>query len=193
MKVYMPASWSPQTVTSFVVDLKAEPNGKTETNLRKEIYRFDSRIVCYAADRLAEAPRRQLSSEHLAFSVLQVLSAIAIILTVVGLFSILAYTVDRRMGEFGIRMALGATQANLVSLVLCRGLALTAIGLAAGVGGAIGLTRFMQSILYETESYDPAVIAGVAGLLVLSALAACLLPALRASRPNLAELLKSDH
>ena len=112
---------------------------------------------------------------------LKVLAAIAILLTVVGLFSVLAYTVDRRMGEFGIRMALGATPADLVSLVMRRGVALTVLGIAIGIAGAMGLTRYLRSLLFETPPYDPAVIAGVAGLLLLSALAACAL-----------RLLKSD-
>lgn|SRR5271165_919748 len=191
-KVYMPASWSPQTVFSFVVSMAGEPNGESAGKLSREIFLFDPRIVCYSASRLADARREQLYPEHLALSVLQVLSAIAVLLTVVGMFSILAYTVDRRMGEFGIRMALGATPSSLVSLVMRRGMALTAIGVAAGVGGAIGLTRYMQSLLYETAPYDAAVVAGVAGLLLASSLAACLLPAVRASRPDLSKLLKSE-
>jgi putative ABC transport system permease protein len=121
-----------------------------------------------------------------------VLGAIAILLTVVGLFSVLAYTVDRRMPEFGIRMALGATPANLIGLVMRRGMALTALGIALGIGGAMALTRFLRSLLFETPPYDPIVLGAVAGLLLLSALGACALPALRASKPDVGVLLKGD-
>lgn len=191
-RVYMPVSWDPHMVTNFVVEMIGEPSGESVSGLGQAIFQLDPRIVTYSATPLADLRRGQLRNEHLALSVLKVLAAIAILLTVVGLFSVLAYTVDRRMGEFGIRMALGATPADLVSLVMRRGVALTVLGIAIGIAGAMGLTRYLRSLLFETPPYDPAVIAGVAGLLLLSALAACALPAVRASQPDVARLLKSD-
>jgi putative ABC transport system permease protein len=191
-KIYMPASVAPNSVTSFVVRMSGKPNAEATTRLRQAIHRLDPRIVCYSAVPLVDARNDQLYVEHLVLSVLRVLSAIAILLTIVGLFSILAYTVDRRMPEFGIRMALGATPENLVILVLRRGMALTALGIVTGAAGALVLTRYMQSLLFETPPYDLLVMAAVAGLLLFSALAACVLPALRASRPDLTQLLRSS-
>ncbi len=191
-KVYVPASWSPGSVTNFVADMTGEPTGEATTRLRQAIYRFDPRIVTYAAAPVLDQLQEQLRHEKLALSVLRVLAAIAILLTIVGLFSVLAYTVDRRMAEFGIRMALGATPANLAGLVMRRGMALSAFGVAAGIAGAMAMTRFLQSLLFETPPNDPAVIASVAALLLASALGACALPALRASRPDVAKLLKGD-
>lgn len=191
-KVYMPAAWSPGSVSNFVVDMIAEPTGESTTRLRQAIYRFDPRVVTFAATPVLDQLKEQLRHERLTLSVLRVLAAIAILLTIVGLFSVLAYTVDRRMAEFGIRMALGATPASLVSLVMRRGMALTAVGVAAGIAGAMAMTRFLQSLLFETPPYDPMVIACVAGLLLLSALGACAIPAVRASKPDVARLLKGD-
>jgi ABC-type antimicrobial peptide transport system permease subunit len=71
-------------------------------------------------------------------------------------------------------------------------MALTGLGIAIGVAGALALTRFLQSLLFETQPYDPVVMAGVVGLLLLSALSACALPAWRASKPDVARLLKGD-
>jgi putative ABC transport system permease protein len=96
------------------------------------------------------------------------------------------------MAEFGIRMALGATPANLVGLVMRRGMALTAAGVVAGIAGALAMTRFLQSLLFETPPDDPVVLASVAALLLLSALGACAVPAVRASKPDVARLLKGD-
>jgi len=191
-RIYMPITWSPMAGTSFVVEMTAEPTGESVTRLRQAIYLFDPRIVSASGIPLANLRLDQLRNEHLALSVLKVLSAIAILLTAVGMFSMLAYTVDRRMGEFGIRMALGATPANLISLVMRRGIALTALGVAVGTAAALGLTRFLQSLLFETPPYDPAVMAGVATLILLSSLAACTLPAFKASKPDVSRLMKSD-
>jgi putative ABC transport system permease protein len=191
-KVYEPVDWSPQSATNFVVDLAGEPSGESLTQLRRAIFQFDPRIVTNAALPVLDQLKDQLRHERLTLAVLKVLSAIAILLTIVGLFSVLAYTVDRRMPEFGIRMALGATPANLVRLVMRRGMALTALGIALGIGGAMALTRYLQSLLFETPPNDPEVIAIVAGILILSAIAACALPAFRASRPDVSRLLKGE-
>ena len=90
-----------------------------------------------------------------------------LVLTVVGLFSVVAYTVDSRMNEFGVRMALGAQPANLYRLVMKRGVSAAAVGVAVGIAGALALTRFMQSLLFDpasTTSFRPgSVCSGAAG------------------------------
>ena len=96
------------------------------------------------------------------------------------------------MPEFGIRMALGATPGSLVALVMRRGIALTGLGIAIGIGGAAALTRFLQSLLFETPGFDLVVVGCVSALLILAAFAASILPSVRASKPDLVSLLKSD-
>jgi putative ABC transport system permease protein len=191
-RVYMPVSWSPGNASSYVVDLATDPTGKALTLLRQAVFQFDPRIVTGSAKPLASLRLEQLRSENLALSVLRVLAAIAVFLTVVGMFTLLAYTVDRRMSEFGIRMALGASPSNLVALVMRRGMALTLIGVVIGIGGALALTRFLQSLLYETPPFEPTVLCAVSVLLFLAALGACTIPALRASKPDITKLLKGD-
>ena len=190
--IYMPIQWSPVSASSFVIYMSGEPTGESMALLQRSVFLFDPRIVVDYAVPLANRRLDQLRNEHLAMSVLKVLSGIAVLLTIVGMFSMLAYTVDRRMSEFGIRMALGATPSGLIALVMRRGMALTALGVGLGMAAALGLTRFLQSLLFETQSADPVVLAGVAVLLLLSALAACTLPAFKASRPDVARLMKSD-
>jgi len=189
---YMPVKWSPNVASTFLLRLTGEPSGEVLGRLTQAIYAFDPRIVTYYTVPMAELRSRQLFNERLALSVLRVLACIATTLAVVGLFSVLAYTVDRRMPEFGIRMALGATPGDLVALVMRRGIALTALGIAVGIGGAAALARFLRTILFETPDCDPVVIAGVSGLLILAAVGACALPSVRASRPDLVSLLKSE-
>jgi putative ABC transport system permease protein len=133
-----------------------------------------------------------MATEHYAYNIMRGMAAIALILTVVGIFSVIAFTVDSRMTEFGVRLALGATPSELYSLVLRRGVAAAAIGVVIGVAGALALTRFMASMLYQTSSFDPIVYGAVAALLLVAAVAACWLPARRAARVDVISLLKSD-
>jgi ABC-type antimicrobial peptide transport system permease subunit len=130
--------------------------------------------------------------ERFALSVLEVLSVTALFLTIVGLFSVLAYTVDRRMNEFGVRLALGATARDLMMLVIGRGVLFTGIGIVSGIAGALALTRFLQSLLYDTPSYDPMVLGAVAVLLILAAVAASIVPAHRATRADVSRLLRAE-
>ncbi|MGB8659471.1 MAG: FtsX-like permease family protein, partial [Candidatus Acidiferrum sp.] len=94
----------------------------------------------------------------------------------------LAYTVARRTHEIGLRMALGARRGDVVRLILGQGLRVTAIGIICGLAGALGLTRFLQSLLYEVQPTDPPTFAGVLLLLVIVSVAASYLPARRAMR-----------
>jgi putative ABC transport system permease protein len=96
------------------------------------------------------------------------------------------------MNEFGVRIALGATSSDLRRLVLSRGLGAASLGLAIGIAAAFGLTRFMESLLFETKPFDPPVYLGVAIILVIASAAACWLPAQRASRVDVVRLLRAD-
>ena len=89
-------------------------------------------------------------------------------------------------------MALGARPADLHRLVMKHGLTTAAVGVAVGIAGALALTRFMQSLLFETAPYDPLVYAAVALVLLVAAAAACWLPALRAARVDIARLLRTE-
>jgi predicted permease len=109
---------------------------------------------------------------------------LALALACIGLYGLLAYEVARRTREIGIRMALGAQQADVLRLVVRQGIILALVGAAAGIAAAIGVTRFMASMLYGVHPSDPATIAGVAVLLTFVALAACYIPARRAMRTD---------
>jgi predicted permease len=107
---------------------------------------------------------------------------LALALACIGLYGLLSYEVARRTRELGIRMALGAQRRDLMRLVVRRGILLTIAGAAIGIGASLAVTRLMVSVLYSVRPNDPATIAGVSFLLVLVALAACLIPARRAMR-----------
>jgi predicted permease len=118
--------------------------------------------------------------------------ALALALTCIGIYGVLAYAVTQRTREIGVRLALGAPPASAFALVLRDGLRLTLIGLAIGLGLAIALTGFMQGLLYEVEPLDPLVLATVTILLAAVAAAACAIPAARAMRIDPAVVLRTE-
>jgi putative ABC transport system permease protein len=115
-------------------------------------------------------------------ALLAVFAAVALLLAAIGIYGIISYSVAQRTHEMGIRAALGASAASLVKLILYRGLALAGIGLVIGIGGALATTRAMVSLLYGVGVRDPMTMMSVAAILAAVALAACYIPALRATR-----------
>jgi predicted permease len=190
--IYGPDEWLPTLINSFIVQVSREPDAALSSALKRAVYEFDPKIVTYQISSLDQARDQQTGLERFALTVLKALSEIAIVLTVVGLFSVLAYTVDRRMGEFGIRLALGATPRNLMMLVMRRGVLLALAGIVLGLASSLALTRYLQSLLYETPPHDPLVLGLVALLLLVAAVGACALPAVRASKADVAQLLKAE-
>jgi putative ABC transport system permease protein len=190
--IYSPESWSAQGFNVLVVRLGREFDVSFADSLRRRLYAFDSRLVVHAVMSVSEARDNQLWVERMANSVLKVLAGIALLLTVVGMFSVLAYTVDRRMGEFGVRMALGATKRDLAELVLRRGVRLTLVGVAFGLAGTLALSKFLRTLLFGTTPNDPWVLAAVGVILLFTSVVACVLPARRAARVDVARLLRSE-
>jgi putative ABC transport system permease protein len=113
---------------------------------------------------------------------LGIFSGMALLLAAVGIYGVLAYTVSQRTREIGIRMALGAEVKDVLLMVQRRTLALTFAGVVTGTIGALGTTRILNSYLFDVSPADPAILGGVAALLVLVALAAAWIPARRAGR-----------
>jgi putative ABC transport system permease protein len=111
-----------------------------------------------------------------------IFATLAIILALIGIHGVFSYGVAQRNHEIGVRMALGAGRGDVLRMILGEGLLLAFIGIAIGVAGALALTRFLRSMLFEIQPTDPATFIGVAILLALVALAACYIPARRASR-----------
>ena len=135
----------------------------------------------YELERLidnAVAPRR-LTTQLLGF-----FSALALTLAALGLYGVIAYSVVQRTQEIGIRMAIGAQRRDVLALVVMGGLRLVVVGVALGLAGAFALTRLLQTLLFGVTAHDPLAFAGNAALLIAIAAAACVLPALRATRVN---------
>jgi putative ABC transport system permease protein len=115
-------------------------------------------------------------------ALLGIFAGLALWLAAIGLYGVLSYVVTQRSAEIGLRMALGATARNVQAMVVGHGLALTAGGVLIGLALAVAGTRFMKTMLYGVDAFDPATFAGVSGLLCAIAVLACWIPARRASR-----------
>jgi ABC-type antimicrobial peptide transport system permease subunit len=125
-------------------------------------------------------------------SLLSGFGAIAGFVAVIGIYGVLAYLVSQRTREIGIRMALGAQRASVLRLVLRRGVTMVAIGVTAGVLGAVGLTRYLAGMLYGISELDAATYVAVAAAFATVALFACYMPARRATRIDPLAALRQD-
>jgi len=141
---------------------------------------------------LSQRVAESMDAPRFAMTVLAVFAALALALASVGLYGVLSYGVSQRRRELGVRAALGASRPRLMALVIGEGLVLTSIGLAAGLAGAALMTRLMQGALFGVEPLDPLSFAAAPLALLPVAVAATLLPALRAASIDPAEALRCD-
>ena len=123
---------------------------------------------------------------------LAIFAAVAMALAATGVYSVISYSVTQRAQEVGVRMALGAQPGDVIRLILKQGLALTFIGVAAGVLGGIAAARAMSGLLYGVTATDPATFVAISLLLVIVATLACYLPARRAARVEPMAALRSE-
>jgi putative ABC transport system permease protein len=133
-----------------------------------------------------------LSPQRFNVLLLGAFAGLALVLAAVGIYSVLAYSVRRRVREIGIRMALGATPANVLRMVLSDGMKPILLGVAIGLAAAAALGRVVSSLIYGVTATDPLTFAGVAFLLVLVGLFATALPALRATRVEPVRTLREE-
>ena len=150
--------------------------------VRREVQAVDPGQPVFNVQTMQAVIDATVSDRRLMMTLIGALAAISLALAVVGIYGVMSYTVAQHTREIGIRMALGAQRRDIYRLVVGKGLVLTAVGLALGLAASFGLTRFLESLLFEVKATDPLTFAGVALLLLAVALAACLVPARRATR-----------
>jgi putative ABC transport system permease protein len=133
-----------------------------------------------------------LARRRFATSLLGAFAAVAFTLAIVGVYGVVAYGVATRQREFGVRVALGAEPRQVVALVLRQSLRTTAIGLAAGILGALAVTRLLGTLLYGVQPLDPATFGLTSLTLLIAALVACYVPGRRAATADPARVLRSE-
>jgi len=140
----------------------------------------------------SEIMAQALGQAKLTMLLLGVFAGVALLLATVGIYGAVAYTVEQRTGEIGVRMALGAQTRDVLRLVVNQGMKPVVIGLAVGIIAAFALGRLIASQLYQTSAYNPALLGGATLLLAATALVACLLPARRATLVDPVQALRTE-
>jgi putative ABC transport system permease protein len=124
----------------------------------------------------------ELASRHIQTILLGSFAALALILATVGIYGVLAYVVTQRTQEIGLRVALGADSSNIFLTVARQGMSLAGIGIVLGLAASLGVSRLLESLLFDVKATDPAIYSAASFVFALIALLACYIPARRASR-----------
>ncbi|HET7537395.1 MAG TPA: ABC transporter permease [Candidatus Didemnitutus sp.] len=180
-EIYLPIRQLPRSTGTLVVRTEGDP-AALQTTLRSALAAVDDTVALTFFTTMDSALGSSLFFQRITAGLTGAFAGVALLLSAVGLYSVIAYTITQRMAEIGLRMALGARREQVVRLILRSGLRLVARGLLLGLGIAAGVGRLMTSLLYQVQPLDPFIYGGVAVLFALIAALACLLPALRASR-----------
>ena len=160
--------------------------------MRRAVLSIDGDQPLGSVRTLEEIVGTSIASERASTQLLTLFGGIALLLAAIGIYGVMAYVVAQRSREFGIRMAIGADRAALLKLVLGQGLALATIGIVVGVAAAAALTRVMASLLYEVTPTDVGTFIVAPMVLFVAAVAACCLPALRASKVDPLTALRNE-
>ena len=160
------------------------------TALAREVHALDPNIAPYELITMQEQLARSTSPQMVAVTLVGVLGGLALLLSAIGLYGVMSYAVSQSTRELGLRMALGAGASNLLRLVLSRGLALTGAGVVLGAGIALLLTRPLGNLLYKVSPRDPLAFGLALVVMTTAAMAACFVPAWRATRTDPARILR---
>jgi predicted permease len=151
-------------------------------SVRHAVEEVDPREVIYNVRTMDEVVSSSFAARRLSMLLLSVFAGLALVLACVGIYGVISYLVGQRTHEIGVRMALGAERRDVLRLVIGHGAMMALVGVAIGIGAALGLTRLMANQLFGVSAHDPLTFAGVAVLLIVVAVGACYIPARRAMR-----------
>ena len=182
--IYVALSQSPAFRMRLAVRTEGNPQAMLPM-IRRVVTSIDPELPVFDVKPLDEIAADAVATERFALLLFGLFAALALGLSVVGIYGVLAYTVAQRLPEFGVRVALGARPAQLLEMVLAQGARLAAVGIVLGAAASILASRWIRGLLFGVQPFDPATLGAVAVLFGVVALAACLVPAAarRASIP----------
>ena len=179
--MYVTNEQSPVYFGGLVIRAAINPAG-LEKAVRKAVYDVNKDQPLTDVKTLEKIKSEMMADDRLLSLILGVFAGIALLLSAVGIYGVISYSVAERTGEIGIRGALGASRGNVLGLILRHGIWMTVTGLGIGLLGALGLTRLMATLLFGVGVWDPLTLASVAGILIGVGLLACYVPARRATK-----------
>jgi putative ABC transport system permease protein len=179
--VYLPQAKIPIGGMALVLRTTSNPQ-ELAGALRREVAQLDPDLPVSEVATMEEVVAESIWQPRLYATLFAVFAGGALLLALIGIYGVMAFLVQTRTHEIGVRMALGATTRDVFRLIVGRGMKLTAVGVLIGVAGALALTRLMHSLLFNTSATDPLTFVVISALLALAAFLACYLPARRAAK-----------
>jgi len=179
-EVYVPLGQLPFSSTNWVVHSN-RPIDQIAREVKAAARAHDPDLPVANFRTLAEVRSSSIEKPRVTASLIGIFALLALVITAAGIAGVIAFSVNQRTQEFGIRMALGAPRVGVLGMVLREGLTLVAIGLVIGMAGALALTQVLQTLLFEVQPTDSLTFLGVSTVLLMVAVVACLLPARRAA------------
>jgi putative ABC transport system permease protein len=191
VQLYLPYRQQPLPFLTVAARTSGDP-ARYVNQMRRAVRSIDPDQPIADVRTMDELISQSVGQRRLSMLLLSLFSGIALVLASIGIYGLMSYSVAQRSRELGVRIALGAARADVLRLVLRQGMSLALTGIVVGVVAAFALTRLIESQLYGVRATDPGTFAGVAVLLGATALAANLIPALRATRVDPAVVLREE-
>ena len=188
---YVPQTQLPFTQLVAVLKTSNEPRSLISA-VTKEVAAMDQDVPLFAVKSMEEYLSASVAAPRFSTTLLSIFAAVALVLTVVGLYGVMSYSVAQRTNEIGIRLALGAQSRDVLLMIVKQGSTLILLGLVIGLAGAFALTRLITSLLFGVTAKDPFTFAAVGLLLAIVALLACYVPALRATKVDPMDALRCE-
>lgn len=183
-EMYVPAAQFPFSFFTLVVRSNTSDPATLTNSVRTVLSRVDPDVPLARVKMFDDYLGRSLARPRFNALLLSIFAGVALVLTAIGIYGVMAYNVAQRRQEIGIRMALGAQKSDVLRMVVGGGMKLTALGVLIGIVATLGLTRLLGTLLYGVGSFDGLTFAAVALILAAIALLACWLPARRAAGTN---------
>jgi putative ABC transport system permease protein len=190
-ETYLPLTQSPSRSMMLVVRAAGDPAGLV-TSVRGAVRALDPNQPIYGVATTEELVRELTAERRLNTLLFALFAVVAAVLAAAGIYGVIAYSVEQRTRELGVRLALGALPREIFGLVVREGMAMAAVGIVGGVLAAIGATQVMRTLLYDTSATDPWTYGVMAVGALVIALCACLIPARRAMRVDPLVALRAD-
>lgn len=193
-QVYFPAAQTdayPVRLADFAFRAKGDPKNLIAA-VQREVWAIDKDQPVTRVGTLEETVSNAVATRRFETLLIGLFAALALTLALVGIYGVISYSVSQRTGEIGLRIALGANRADILRLVISRSLLLVAAGVAAGASGAFALSRFLKTLLFHVAPDDPLTYSTIALILSAVALAACYIPARRATQVDPMVALRYD-
>lgn len=188
---YVPQTQVPFSQMVGVVKTTSEPRTFIP-GVTKEVAAMDQDIPVFGVKSMEEYLSSSVAAPRFSTTLLSIFAAVALVLTIVGLYGVMSYSVAQRTNEIGIRLALGAQTRDVLLMIVKQGSLLIGLGLVIGLTGAFAATRVIESLLFGVTAKDPFTFAAVAVMLAAVALMACYVPAWRATKVDPMEALRCE-